>query len=220
MPDVIEPIVYQFKVVLRRVSPMVWRRLLVHSDSSIADFHYTLQIAMGWSDSHLHRFRIYGKDFGVYHIGGPIFDDNPKKIRLANFRFRPGERFLYEYDFGDDWQHDIRLERILPLETEHTYPVCIGGKRSAPPEDCGGAWKFIQLRQHYSLAHGWSVLLELKEAVDAKEQDVVEGKVEEIRELLPWLELDRFDRRAVNRRLKQYSSGDEAWMWEPVGRRG
>jgi hypothetical protein len=96
----------------------------------------------------------------------------------------------------------------------------MGGKRSAPPEDCGGAWKFIQLRQHYSLAHGWSVLLELKEAVDAKEQDVVEGKVEEIRELLPWLELDRFDRRAVNRRLKQYSSGDEAWMWEPVGRRG
>jgi hypothetical protein len=63
------------------------------------------------------------------------------------------------------------------------------------------------------------VLLELKEAVEAKEQDVVEGKVEEIRELLPWLELDRFDRRAVNRRLKQYITGDEAWMWEPIGRR-
>jgi hypothetical protein len=64
------------------------------------------------------------------------------------------------------------------------------------------------------------VLLELKEAVEAEEQDAVEGKVEEIRELLPWLELDRFDRRALNRRLKQYSVGDEAWMWEPVGRRG
>jgi hypothetical protein len=75
------------------------------------------------------------------------------------------------------------------------------------------------LRQHYSLAHGWGVLLELKEAVEAKEQDVVEGKVEEIRELLPWLELDRFDRRAVNRRLKQYTTGDEAWMCEPIGRR-
>jgi pRiA4b ORF-3-like protein len=219
MPDVIEPVVYQFKVVLRRVSPMIWRRLLVHSDSSIADFHYTLQIAMGWSDSHLHRFRIYGKDFGVYHIGGPIFDDNPKKIRLANFCFRPGERFLYEYDFGDAWQHDIRLERILSLETEQTYPVCIAGKRSAPPEDCGGAWKFIQLRQRYSPAHGWSVLLELKEAVEAEEQDVVEGKVEEIRKLLPWLALDRFDRRAVNRRLKQYTTGDEAWMWKSIGRR-
>jgi hypothetical protein len=220
MSDVIEPVVYQFKVVLRRVSPMVWRRLIVDSHNSIADFHYTLQITMGWSDSHLHRFRIYGKGFGVYHMGGPIFDDDPKKIRLVDFCFRPGERFLYEYDFGDNWQHDIRLERILQREPEQIYPVCIAGKRSAPPEDCGGAWKFIQLRQHYSLAHGWSVLLELKEAVEAEEQDAVEGKVEEIRELLPWLELDRFDRRAVNRRLKQYSIGDEAWMWEPVGRRG
>jgi hypothetical protein len=101
MSDVIEPVVYQFKVVLRRVSPMVWRRLIVHSHNSIADLHYTLQITMGWSDSHLHRFRIYGKDFGVYHMGGPIFDDNPRKIRLADFRFRRGgERFLYEYDLA------------------------------------------------------------------------------------------------------------------------
>jgi hypothetical protein len=111
------------------------------------------------------------------------------------------------------------LERILPPDTEQIYPVCIAGKRSVPPEDCGGAWKFIQLRQHYSLGHGWNVLLGLKEAVEAEDQDVVEGKVEEIRELLPWLELDRFDRSAVNRWLKQYTTGDEAWTWEPIGRR-
>jgi Plasmid pRiA4b ORF-3-like protein len=106
---------------------MVWRRLLVHSDSSIADFHYTLQIAMGWSDSHLHRFRIYGKDFGVYHIGGPIFDDNPKKIRLANLHFRPGERFLYEYDLAtigntiSGWSVFFRLRQSRP--TQSVLPV-------------------------------------------------------------------------------------------------
>lgn len=198
---------------------MIWRRLLVRSEGSIADLHYTIQIAMGWSDSHLHRFRVYSKDFGVYHIGGPIFNDNAQKVRLADFRLRPGERFLYEYDFGDDWQHDVRLERILPLGPRQIYPVCIGGKRSAPPEDCGGAWKFIQLRQNYSVVHGWNVLMELKEAVAAEEEDVVEAKIEEIRDLLPWLELDRFDRRAVNRRLKQYATGDEAWRWEAIGRR-
>ena len=59
--------VYQFKVVLRGISPMIWRRLLLRSDHSIADLHYTIQIAMVWSDSHLHRFHIHGKDYGVAH---------------------------------------------------------------------------------------------------------------------------------------------------------
>jgi pRiA4b ORF-3-like protein len=218
MPEPIEPVIYQFKVVLRRVSPMIWRRLLIRSDSTIADLHYALQIAMGWTDSHLHRFRIYGKHLGVYHIGGPLFDDAADKVHLADFHFRLGERFAYEYDFGDLWQHDIRLEHILPLQPEKMYPVCVGGKRSAPPEDCGGAWKFIQLRQHQSPASGGNLLMELKEAVAAADTDAVEVQIEQIRELLPWLHLDRLDRRAVNRRLKQYATGDETWKWEPIGR--
>src|SRR5436305_2057317 len=57
--------VYQFKVVLRGISPMIWRRLLLRSDHSIADLHYALQIAMGWSDAHLNRFHLHGKDYGV-----------------------------------------------------------------------------------------------------------------------------------------------------------
>jgi hypothetical protein len=65
-------------------------------DSTIADLHYTLQIAMGWTDSHLHRFQIYGREFGVYQSGGPIFDAPAEKVRLADFCFRLRERFLYE----------------------------------------------------------------------------------------------------------------------------
>ena len=72
----------------------------------------------GATDSHLHRFRIYGKNFGVYQIGGPLFDDAADTVHLADFHFRLGERFVYEYDFGDLWQHDIRLGQILPLEPE------------------------------------------------------------------------------------------------------
>src|ERR1700751_2519457 len=89
---------YQFKVVVRGISPMIWRRLLLRSDHSIADLHYTIQIAMGWSDSHLHRFHIHSKDYGVAHEGGLTFSDDPDRVRLAQFGFRLRERFLYEYD--------------------------------------------------------------------------------------------------------------------------
>ena len=106
--------VYQFKVVLRGVSPMIWRRILLRSDQTIADLHYAIQIAMGWSDFHLHRFHIHGKDYGVAHEGGIGFDDNPEEVLLAGFGFRLRERFLYEYDFYDFWEHDIRLEKVLP----------------------------------------------------------------------------------------------------------
>ena len=124
--------VYQFKVVLRGISPMVWRRLLLRSDHSIADLHYTIQIAMGWSDSHLHRFHIHGKDYGVAHEGGLTFSDDPDRVWLAQFGFRLRERFLYEYDFYDNWKHDIRLEKVLPLSSKRVFPLCTGGQRPVP----------------------------------------------------------------------------------------
>jgi Plasmid pRiA4b ORF-3-like protein len=93
--------VYQFKVALRGISPMIWRRLLLRSDHSIADLHYAIQIVMGWSDAHLNRFHIHGKDYGVVHEGGLTFSDDPEGVRLAQLRFRLRERFLYEYDFYD-----------------------------------------------------------------------------------------------------------------------
>ena len=130
--------VYQFKVVLRGISPMIWRRLLLRSDHSIAALHYTIQIAMGWSDSHLHRFHIHGKDYGVAHEGGLTFSDDPERVLLGQFGFRLRERFLYEYDFYDNWEHDIRLEKVLPLNSKRVFPVCIGGQRPVPPEDSGG----------------------------------------------------------------------------------
>ena len=132
------PDVSQLYVWLCGISPLIWRRLLVRSDSTIADLHHTLQIAMGWDDAHLHRFRIRGKDYGISRIGGIGFRDDPHQVRLADFHFRHAECFLYEYDFGDLWQHVVRVERRLPRDRKRTYPVCIDGKRAAPPEDCGG----------------------------------------------------------------------------------
>src|SRR6266536_3332871 len=121
--------VYQLRVVLRCVSPLIWRRLLVRSDSTIADLHRTLQVAFGWSDEHLHRFVIHGRLYGT----DSVFDS--RRVRLGDLGLRLRERFVYEYDFIDGWEHDVRLEQILPLDRRR-FPECIGGRRAAPPEDC------------------------------------------------------------------------------------
>src|SRR6476659_8324087 len=128
----------QLKVVLRGVRPMVWRRVLVRSGTTLADLHRVVQLAMGWEDGHLHRFRIHGRDYGSAALGASSFATNPSAVTLADFRLRPHERFAYVYDGGAWWQHDIRLERVLPPDPTGTYPVCIGGRHACPPEGCGG----------------------------------------------------------------------------------
>ena len=110
--------IYQLHVWIRQISPMIWRRLLVRSDSSIADLHCTLQIAFGWSDEHLNQFQIHGQDYGVYHDGGVNFSKNPNLVKLSDFKLRKNERFTYEYDFGDFWEHTVRMEARLPLEKD------------------------------------------------------------------------------------------------------
>jgi Plasmid pRiA4b ORF-3-like protein len=212
-----KPVVYQLRVVLRGVSPLIWRRLLVCSDCTIAELHVTLQTALGWSDEHLNRFVIHGREYGVWHDGGIGFRDDPRHVRLANLGLRVRERFLYEYDFTDGWQHDVRIEQILPIERGQHYPVCIGGRRATPPEDCGGPWAFLELRQHYSAFRVAQRLLELLKPLtvsdvhrgdddnDANEHadadDATDDHYEELVHLLRWLKIDRFDRRAANRAL-------------------
>ncbi len=200
--------VYQLRVYLREISPMIWRRLLMRSDSTIADLHYTLQIAMGWDDFHLHQFIIRGKRYGESRVGGLSFSDNPRQIRLCDIRFRHNERFLYEYDFTDQWQHEIRIEKELPIVHQTTYPVCIAGVRSAPPEDCGGAWAFMALKQKYSM---WYIADRVIEIIEQSDGDDYQ---EEFNKYQYWLRVNEFDRRTVNRRLKQYATGDDAWQWQ------
>jgi hypothetical protein len=127
---------------------MIWRRLLIRDDTTITDLHYILQITMGWSDDHLHQFRIHGKRCGVARIGGIWFSEDPDSVRLMDLGLRVNERFVYENGFTDDWRHQIRVENILDYDPHKDYPLCISGKRACPPEDCGGPWRFMALRQH------------------------------------------------------------------------
>lgn len=135
MSDGEEVVIYQLRVILKDISPLIWRRLLVPGDYSIADLHYILQIAFDWDNVHLHRFEIYGKEHGIWYEGGMSFSDNPHKVQLADLNFRKGEKFLYEYDFGDSWEHLIRVEDILKPDLKKKYPVCTGGRNLAPIED-------------------------------------------------------------------------------------
>src|ERR1039457_1527531 len=193
--------VYLLHVWIRYISPMIWRRLLVRSDSTIADLHYTLQIAFDWSDEHLNLFHIHGQDYGVYHDGGISFSTNPNQVRLCDFKFRINERFLYEYDFRDCWQHEVRVEKSLALKDKYLYPRCVGGKRRAPPEDCGGPLAFLARRDEVPLQVD-DLLEEIRDDLETNDMEAIRDLAENIEELHEWLVLDSFDRRTVNRRLK------------------
>lgn len=205
---------YQLKVSLRDISPMIWRRLLVTSSTTIAQLHHILQIAMGWEDLHLHQFRVYGKAYGISRDGGMLFADDPYQVTLADFKLRPRECFVYEYDMGDFWQHDIRIERVLPLDLHEAYPVCTGGAGDCPPEDCGGpsgykemlaercSWdEMEQAREDLLLvAHR---LLEFSEGGSRPTEDDSEF-MDALERMHEWLEAvpSAFSRRAVNAALR------------------
>lgn len=203
VPDPVDravPSVYQLRIVLRAISPLIWRRLLIHAEDSIADLHAALQVAFGWDGSHLHRFVIHGREYGY-----DSFLDS-REVRLCHLGLRIGERFRYEYDFTDYWVHDLRLEAILEGSPRRRYPVLVGGRRSAPPDGCGGAWAFLQLRDRHA---GAPIKLlgmfgELLDADPGQRLDELLGdRYCEFLELCRWTLIDRFDRRAANRQLRE-----------------
>jgi hypothetical protein len=122
---------------------MIWRRLLVSSDTTPVKLHGIIQIAMGWEGYHLWTFSINGTKYG--HAYGTGLGKEDYETTLSDLGLRLRERFLYEYDFGDYWQHEMRLEKIMEPNPRKHYPVCTGGKKACPPEDCGGPWAYQEL---------------------------------------------------------------------------
>jgi len=86
----------------------------VTSDTTIAQLHDIVQIAMGWEDLHLHQFRIHGKTYGIYRDGGISFADDPHQILLADFKLRKSERFIYEYDMAISGSMTSGSNRFCP----------------------------------------------------------------------------------------------------------
>lgn len=146
MPDTSTPI-YQLKITLLGIRPSIWRRLQVPGDFTLNQLHRALQAALGWTDSHLHLFQIGDL---CYKLPDPDFgleaeERNERGKRLNKVVPDVNTRFRYDYDYGDNWQHEILVEKIFPSDPGETYPVCLIGERACPPEDCGGVEGYQEL---------------------------------------------------------------------------
>ena len=145
--------VYQFKITLEDSKPPIWRRIQVPETYTFWDLHVAIQDAMGWSDYHLHLFEVRDPSTGMkIEIGIPEKEYGEegetlagKKQKIADYFSMENRTADYVYDFGDNWEHKIQLEKILPREKGVNYPICIKGKRACPPEDCGGIWGYAEL---------------------------------------------------------------------------
>lgn len=132
-----KPPIYRLKVTLRHVAPPVWRRMEVSADTKLGKFHRILQAAMGWTDAHLHAYRVGEACYGIPDPDYPDDMKNERHVRLDQIAGE-GDKLIYEYDFGDGWEHELKIEKAFPAEAAVHYPRCTGGSRACPPEDCGG----------------------------------------------------------------------------------
>lgn len=175
--------VYQLKITLKNIRPPIWRRIQVLSSTTLEQLHLIMQEVMGWDNYHMHSFSIAGIDYGQPQ---PEFNVRSEKTVILR-QVVKGEKskFFYTYDFGDSWEHEILVEKELPLTPDTNYPVCITGKRACPPEDCGGSW-------------GYAELLEI----------ISDPSHPEYEERMEWVgesfNPDTFDLNEVNQRLREF----------------
>jgi hypothetical protein len=135
--------ILQLRVDLRGSKPPIWRRLQVAGDIALCELHTVLQAAFGWDSAHLYAFdTAYGR-FGIPNPATGLQSDT--KVTLEQVAADRGAKLTYTYDFGDDWEHLIAVEGAVAREDAVIYPRCVGGRRKAPPEDCGGIWGYQEL---------------------------------------------------------------------------
>jgi hypothetical protein len=129
---------FQLKVTLMGTDPVIWRRLIVPGDTRLARLDRIIQAAMGWTNSHLHMFTVAGV---LYGEPSPEWEEevrDERRVRLADVASGEGEAFVYEYDLGDSWRHQVLVEEVIVEAGEAQGPRCLEGQRACPPEDSGG----------------------------------------------------------------------------------
>lgn len=187
MPDArvaVQGPIFQLRVTLDEIDPPIWRVIQVAGGGTLYRLHLVIQAAMGWENYHLFEFTI-----GKVHYGIPDADDwqpikSAKRVHMVEVLNRRKQRFQYQYDFGDAWNHTITVEDYMAPVEGVRYPICLDGQRACPPEDCGGAWAYEQLLEA-----------------------IVDPEHEEHDELLQWLggsfDPEEFDLEQVNAALRR-----------------
>ena len=165
---------------LRDAKPPIWRRVVIDGDATLEDLHKVIQCAMGWLDYHLHQFRIGESIYGTPLPDADFEPENDEReFKLSEVLPAEGKSICYTYDFGDDWDHIVLVEKNMVSRLDVRIPVCLAGRRAAPPEDCGGIGGF------------WDMLEALSDR-----------KHERYTEMMEWLggdfDPDEFDLRYVN----------------------
>jgi hypothetical protein len=133
-----KPSIYQIEVTLMGSDPPIWRRIVVPSSMTLPKFHALLQIVMGWENYHLHQFMAEEQYFGMPDPHFPSDMKSEARVKLKRLLPAKATSAIYEYDFGDGWEHQLVLEKVLPYEEGEPLPRCLEGQRACPPEDCGG----------------------------------------------------------------------------------
>lgn len=181
--------ILQFKITLKHTAPKIWRRFQVRGNITFYDLHLIIQNVMGWHNCHLYQFA-----YDRHYIGSPEDLENDEimdaqEIRVNKFFTEPKKKIIYEYDFGDSWNHELLLEKIMEEEKGKHYPVCMAGEKNCPPEDCG------------SIPGFYGMLDTLKKK-----------KGKEYKEMIEWLggeyDPDEFNLDTVNETLKNYKEID------------
>ncbi|MCX4175154.1 MULTISPECIES: plasmid pRiA4b ORF-3 family protein [Paraburkholderia] len=182
--------VYQLRVELLGLRPAIWRQILVRGSVELSRLHVILLMTMGWDGGHVHEYVIGDKNYGeVDPFFRPDVPDDPPVLDEAKATLAVvlGDRklFTYIYDFGDNWQHRVKVEKILPPDPDLRSPICLAGRNACPPEDVGGGPGYIEF---------------LEAITDPSHEDH--------EQLLEWcggsFDPDTFDVAAVNERLSEF----------------
>ena len=179
--------IYQIQIALKNIKPKIWRRILVNSDILLVDFHRIIQTTMGWTNSHIHLFSDGFNQYSPKEFEVESTKDS-RTTKLDKILKVKKSKINYEYDFGDGWEHNILLEKILAPDEQLQIPICIDGKRNCPPEDCGGVW-------------GYSDMLKVLKQPDHEEYE----------SYIEWLggkfDPEYFNKEEINKKLKKKDFG-------------
>lgn len=168
---------YELDIRLRHIEPPIWRTVEVPGAATLAQLHYALQVAMGWTNSHLHQFLI-GKSY--YGMKG-LDEDAPATMKdesqfTVQDLLKAGQSCVYEYDFGDGWEHEVTVKRVSPVAKSPAFR-CVAGARACPPEDCGGPGGYEQLLTALASpnAPGHSELVEWSNGFEPEQFELPKG---------------------------------------------